>query len=193
MSAPRYLAILTGACLAAAGSGQANEFESALTSLATSEFQAWVKDPAVIEALRSQNAEHAALDQAQIDAMDQTWRAEIGSGNAPMIDALLSRPGSAWLRERKDALSGLVTEVFVTDNRGLNALQSDVTSDYWQGDEAKWTQTYGKPEGTIHLGEVELDESSQTYQSQVSLPVVDPATSEALGAVTFGVNLEMLQ
>jgi len=69
---------------------------------------------------------------------------------------------------------------------------SDVTSDYWQGDEAKWQMTYGEPAGTVHLGDVELDESTQTYQSQVSFPIFDPETGEGIGAVTVGVDLSAL-
>lgn len=170
----------------------ANEFEGPLRALAETELMAWVRDPAVLDAVRAQNAEHANVAQGDIDALDKQWRAEVGGTSAPMIDGVLSRAGSVWLRSRKDSAGGLITEVFVTDNHGLNVIQSDVTSDYWQGDEAKFTETFGKPDGTVHLGEVELDESTQTYQSQVSLPVNDPATGESLGAVTFGINLEML-
>ena len=38
--------------------------------------------------------------------------------------------------------------------------------------------------------EVELDESTQTYQAQLSFTLVDPATGAAIGAVTVGVNAE---
>jgi hypothetical protein len=42
----------------------------------------------------------------------------------------------------------------------MNVGQSDVRSDCWQGDEAKWQQTYLKGADAIHIGEVEFDESS---------------------------------
>ena len=77
------------------------------------------------------------------------------------------------------------------DAQGLNVAQSDVTSDYWQGDEAKWQETYNT--GNVHIGDVELDESTQTYQAQVSLPIFDPESNAVIGAATFGVNLELLQ
>ena len=70
------------------------------------------------------------------------------------------------------------------DMKGLNVGQSDVTSDYWQGDEAKWQKTYGVGPSAVLIDEVEFDDSSQTYQSQVSIAVV---------AVTVGVNVEMLE
>lgn len=169
------------------------EFEAHLRSLATSELAGWATDPAIVAAVRAQNAAHALLTQAQIESMDAAWRAEIGAADAPTIGALLSRPESSWLKERKAAAGGLITEVFVMDNRGLNVAQSDTTSDYWQGDEAKWQETFRAGPGATHVSDVELDESTQTYQSQVSLTIVDPASGAAIGAITFGIDLAVLQ
>ena len=78
------------------------------------------------------------------------------------------------------------------DNHGLNVAQSVETSDYWQGDEAKWQKTYGNGSGDIHISEVEFDESTGSYQSQVSMPIKDPATGELIGAITFGINVQSL-
>ena len=97
------------------------------------------------------------------------------------------------LADARDASEGLITEAFAMDHVGLNVAVSDPTSDYWQGDEAKWRQTYKVGADAIHISDVELDESTQTYQSQVSLPVVDPDGGAPIGAVTFGINVELLQ
>ena len=78
------------------------------------------------------------------------------------------------------------------DARGLNVAASGVTSDYWQGDEAKFRETFGKGPRAMHISEVEFDESSQTFQSQLSVPIVDPVTQEPLGAITVGLNAEQL-
>ena len=40
--------------------------------------------------------------------------------------------------------------------------------------------------------EVEFDESTQTFQGQVSVTIVDPASGEAIGAMTLGLNAEAL-
>jgi hypothetical protein len=170
-----------------------NEFEGSLRALAEADLSPWAADPAIVAAVRAQNAAHASLTQADIDAMDGTWRAEVGASAAPLIASVMEREESSWLRERKTAAAGLITEVFVMDNRGLNVAQSDVTSDYWQGDEPKWQETFGAGPGAMHLSEVELDESTQTYQSQVSLTVVDPESGAAIGAITFGIDLTLLQ
>ncbi|MEM8870329.1 MAG: PDC sensor domain-containing protein [Pseudomonadota bacterium] len=175
------------------GPASANEFEGSLRSLASNELVSLTTAAEVIEAVRAQNAKNGQLDAAAIDSLDAAWRAEVGASARPMIDEVLAQPGSEWLRTQADGLAGLVTEVFVTDQLGLNVIQSNVTSDYWQGDEDKWQQSFGKPDGTIHFGEVELDESTQTYQSQISMPINDPDSGAPLGAITVGINLELLQ
>ena len=86
----------------------------------------------------------------------------------------------------------MVTEIFVMDNKGLNVGQSDVTSDYWQGDEAKWQKTFLAGADAVFIDAVEFDESTQTFQSQLSLPVVDPQSGDVIGAVTIGVNVDTL-
>src|SRR3546814_10661759 len=78
------------------------------------------------------------------------------------------------------------------DDKGLNVGQSDVTSDYWQGDEAKWQKTYSVGPNAIFVDKVDQDESTQKFQTQVSMSVVDPASGKAIGAVTVGLDVEML-
>jgi len=78
------------------------------------------------------------------------------------------------------------------DFKGLNVGQSAVTSDYMQGDEAKWQKTYQAGADALFIDEVEFDDSTQSFQTQMSATVVDPATGEAIGAITIGVNVEKL-
>lgn len=162
------------------------------TDFAKSTVKQWISNDTVISAIKAQNAKHAGLSQSDIDNMDKDWRSQTDAGSKPMIDAVLSNALSKFLRQQKDSTQGLVTEVFVMDNRGLNVGQSDVTSDYWQGDEAKWQKTYSAGPDAIFVDEVEMDESTQTFQSQVSMSIVDPATGEVIGAITVGINVDAL-
>ena len=59
------------------------------------------------------------------------------------------------------------------DNQGANVAMTDKTSDYWQGDEAKFKKSYHNGKGTVFVDEVEFDDSSQAYLVQVSVPVKD--------------------
>jgi len=163
-----------------------------MTDYANSTVKQWISDDTVVQAVKAQNAKHAGLSQADIDNMDKDWRAQTGASSKPMIDAVLSNAVSQYLKQQQQAAGGLVTEIFVMDNRGLNVGQSDVTSDYWQGDEAKWQKTYQAGANGLFIDEVEMDESTQTFQSQLSMSIVDPATGEVIGAITVGVNIDAL-
>ncbi|MEM0988086.1 MAG: PDC sensor domain-containing protein [Pseudomonadota bacterium] len=180
------------AMITAAGAAAANEFEPALKALADDQIKAIVADPALIAAIRAQNEKHAGLDEGAIIEMDKAWRAEVGGSSTPTIDPVMSGAVADMLRAARDGGEGLFTEIFVMDSVGLNVAASDVTSDYWQGDEAKWQQTYQAGPGAVHISEVELDESTQTYQAQVSVSITDESGAP-IGAATFGVNVEYLQ
>lgn len=45
--------------------------------------------------------------------------------------------------------------------------------------------------GTLHFSEIEFDESSQTYQAQISVTLTD-GTGAVIGAMTEGVNADAL-
>lgn len=152
----------------------------------------WITNPAIIAAIIAQNAENASLTEAQVIELDKKWRAETKASSHPMIDGLLNSDVSKTLAGYRDSTTGMVTEIFVMDNKGLNVAQSDITSDYWQGDESKWQKTFLVGPDTIFVDEIETDESTQTLQSQMSMSIKDPATGETIGAITVGVNVEAL-
>tara|TARA_R110000787_G_scaffold20785_12_gene61752 strand:- start:716 stop:1306 length:591 start_codon:yes stop_codon:yes gene_type:complete len=176
----------TGAAMADA------EHAGAMKKVGTGKVLAWLNNPAVIDAVKAQNAKHASIDQAKIDALDKTWRAEVKSGGGPLSSATLANPLSGYLKTVKANGKGLYTEIFVMDNKGLNVGQSDMTSDYWQGDEAKWKKTYLVGKDAMDIGEIKTDKSTQALQSQLSMAITDPASGKVIGAVTVGVNVEML-
>ena len=153
---------------------------------------AWLNASVVIEAINEQNGRHAVLSQADIDRLDKQWRAETKTADRPLINDVLARPLSKHLKQVKADSQGLYSEIFVMDNKGLNVGQSDPTSDYWQGDEAKWKKTYLAGAGAVFIDEIEHDESAQTFQSQVSLSITDPRTNMVIGAVTIGMDVEKL-
>ncbi|KGF69700.1 hypothetical protein LL06_09175 [Hoeflea sp. BAL378] len=154
--------------------------------------ETWLTDPVVIAAIKEQNATTAGLDEAGIDKLDKEWRAQATATARPMVDEVLGRELSKFLMAKKDASQGMITEMFVMDAKGLNVGQSDVTSDYWQGDEAKWQKTFSAGPGTVFVDGVETDESTQALQSQASITITDPETGQAIGAITVGINLDML-
>lgn len=186
----RLVSTLVGLFLAAPV--LADEFTPALQSYMDSEISHWSNSPEIVAAIKAQNAANSGIDQARIDEMDKDWRANVGNASHALIAPVLENPVSDDLRARVEASGGAMTEVFVMDEHGLNVAASAVTSDMWQGDEAKFQDTFGKGAGSIHFSEVELDESTQRYQGQISVTVVDPDTGAPIGAITVGVDAESL-
>ena len=187
---PAICAIVLGASVVVAPA-KADE-AAAMQAFLESGSMAFLSDPVLVSAVTAQNATNAGLAQSDIDALDQAWRAEVGQAATPTIDAVLGSTASDFLRAQLDAAPGTFTEIFVMDAMGLNVATATVTSDYWQGDEEKFTETYPKGPGAAHFGGIELDVSTGTYQAQISQTLVDPTTGEAIGAVTVGVNAEAL-
>jgi hypothetical protein len=172
-------------------SAYANDYAEQLTALADSQLKEIAQSPDLVAAIEAQNKETGGYDQAKIDALDTQWRAEVDASSKPLIDGVLANAASAYLTKVQDESAGLFTEIFAMDAKGLNVGQSSVTSDYWQGDEGKWQNTFLVGADAVDIGDVEQDESTQTFQSQVSVPVVD-ASGAPIGAVTFGVNVDYL-
>jgi hypothetical protein len=151
----------------------------------------WIKDKILIEAVKAQNGAHANLTADDIKKLDTQWRGEIDKTDKPLINSVMNNALSKFLSEKKEGSGGLITEIFVMDNKGLNVGQSDVTSDYWQGDEAKWQKTYQAGKDAVFVDGVEKDESTQRLQSQISIPIVD-ADGTVIGAATIGVDVTLL-
>jgi len=189
---PRFLPFLPLAVLlAAAPALAADDFTPALQAYLASDIAPWAADPVLVAAINAQNAVTAGYDQARIDALDQEWQATVGTGGNALVAGVLTGPAADFLRARIAESGGTVTEAFVTDAKGLNVAASDPTSDYWQGDEDKFQKVFPAPDG-VFISDVELDESTQRYQGQISLTITDPATGAAIGTLTVGVDAESL-
>lgn len=175
-----------------AGLTHADDYDAVMADYARTHIMSWLSDSRIVNAVRTQNLRHAALSEEEINERDRQWRLQVGQADRPLVDPVLKSTAADFLRTRVAQSEGVITEVFVMDNRGLNVAASDATSDYWQGDEAKFIDTFGSGTQEVHISDIELDESTQTYQGQVSVAIADPETGELIGAVTVGLNAELL-
>jgi hypothetical protein len=169
-----------------------NEFAAPLTDFAKGQLRDLAENPVLIDAVRAQNAASSGYDQARIDALDKQWRDEVDATDKPLIDATLGTDASKFLAGEMEKSAGLITEIFATDAKGLDVAQASLTSDYWQGDEDKFTKSFGAGADAIFISDVEQDESTQTYQSQVSITITDPATGAPIGSITAGIDVGKL-
>jgi hypothetical protein len=151
----------------------------------------WSSSPVVLLTLEASNERYANLEQARIDALDKQWRAEREVEDQPLITAVLSSPLSSYLTRIQSDSQGLFSAIFVMDAVGLNAGQSAITSDFWQGDEAKWQQTFLVAPDAVFIDEVEINEDTGTEIRQLNMSIAQDG--RVVGAITVDVNITELR
>ncbi|WP_284736080.1 hypothetical protein [Dongia deserti] len=197
----RFSATVVILALSLSGHSLAQETASAPSSISadiiTPEFVASLRQqlqqPVTILSVTSSNKRHEGVQQAEIDQLDAAWKSEAKSDDQPLIAEILSSPLSSYLLYTQAKSAGLFTEIFIMDRFGLNVGQSSVTSDYWQGDEAKFLKTFAVGPDAVFIDEPEYHDETQTWRAQVNFTIVDPASKAAIGAATAEINLTELQ
>lgn len=166
--------------------GYAEEAPQTVKDLAKSSLAAYGSDPVIVAAVKEQNAQGKSLD--EIKATDKKWQATTG-----MDDFMKSKMSSPCGTHLAGILKSAkyFSEIFVMDNQGANVAMTSKTSDYWQGDEAKFQKSFAGGSGAVFIDEVKFDDSSQAYLVQVSVPVTDDG--KAIGAITFGINVDEMK
>ena len=172
-------------CLTVGPAAAAEKAPQKVVDLAGGELAALGTDPVIVAAVKAENAKGKSLD--AIKELDEKWK-----GTAGVVDymqALMDSECGKHLRGLQDG-KPYYAEIFVMDNQGANVCMTDKTSDYWQGDEAKFKDSFAGGKGAVHLSDVKFDDSTQAYLVQVSVPVKDG--EKVIGAITFGIDLDQM-
>jgi len=171
------LMVVTGSAVRAA-----EKAPQEVLDLVDSELASIASDPVLIAAVKTENAKGKSLE--EIQQHDELWRST--AGVADFMRELMESASGKRLREIQQS-QDYFAEIFVMDDKGATVAETNKTSDYWQGDEAKFTESI---KGSVHISDVEFDDSAQAYVVQVSLPVKDG--ERIIGAVTFGIDIDAL-
>lgn len=147
---------------------------------------AYCSDATLAKEVAVHNNKKISLD--KIKALDQEWKD--AEEELPIMLEVLENTTAKKLREIMKKHPEIV-EVFVMDNQGAVVGENDLTSDYWQGDEAKWQNSFAKGQGGVDVGKEELDKSSNQVLQQVSLPIIKDG--QVIGAVTWGLNVSKIK
>jgi len=143
-------------------------------------------NPLVIRAVEAQNNQQLPL--AEIKKRDESWVNKTGSSNA-LIRRITNNEVAKYLRRRVENNSA-IDEVFVTDNQGANVAAYPPTSDYWQGDEDKWSSSFNDGNGVVFIGPLEADESTNKTLVQISAPII--SDEETIGVLVLGVSVDYI-
>lgn len=157
-----------------------------LEKLVSAVFAKAASDAVIVAAVKAQNAKGVSLD--TIKQLDEKWMKTAGYDD--FMKSLMNNDCAKYLNQLAKNYP-YITEAFVMDAKGANVCMIDKTSDYWQGDEDKHQKSYAGGKGAVFIDKVKFDESTQSYAAQVSVPVIEGG--KAIGAVTFGVNVEAVK
>lgn len=139
----------------------------------------WANAGALGEAVAAQNRQHRTLE--GIKRIDAIWTA--GGDLGGLDRELLENTCAKALDSFMTATTGF-KESFVMDDLGALVCMTQRTSDYWQGDEAKWQRSFNEGRGALYVGEIAWDESADSMLVQISVPIM--SDGRAIGALTVG-------
>jgi sensor histidine kinase regulating citrate/malate metabolism len=147
-------------------------------------------NPSIVRAVEAQNSQQLAL--AEIKRRDDEWK-NVGDEPTALIREITGNKVARYF-ERRVENNVAIDEVFLTDNQGANVAAFPPTSDYWQGDEEKWTASYNNGNGVVFIGPLEFDDSTQKTQVQISAQISAPILSQnqTVGVLVLGVSVDYL-
>ncbi len=146
---------------------------------------AWGFVPEILEAVQERNANQVPTE--TIRAIDLDWI--YATRETSRMRSLMSNPCGEKLKEFVAGNSSY-REAMVMDDLGALVCMSSRTSDYWQGDEAKWTQAFKEGSGAVFIGEPAFDESVAAVVVQISVPILHE--KRAIGVITVGLDYKAL-
>lgn len=123
----------------------------------------------------------APLDAERVKRLDREWQA---AHKVPAdLASVMTNEASALLGDttRNDPI---YKEILLTDRSGRLVAASNVTTDYYQGDEAWWLDAFNDGEqGRVSMTDVEWDESAKTLALNIAVPVPDPSSERPAGVL----------
>ena len=189
----KKLMILAFAVLLAAGA-QSNALAGGhadkIKKFVNDSVRLWIGSDELIQAVHQQNLNHMGLTNLDISDLDLRWRAERRVGGGDLVASKMNNSLSTFLRGIKAAAGGVITEIFVMDNLGLNVGQTNGTGDYMQGDEAKWQKTFLVASDAVFIDDVEEEDGINISQTSLT---ISRGNGYRLGAVTIGINVDALK
>lgn len=174
--------ILLSACLSLGAQADSGEMLNSLVPV----LNKWGENPTLVAAVKEQNAKKISLD--AIQKRDKEWMAATGLDD--QMKALMKNAAANELNQL-EATKPYFFESILMDNQGANVAMTNKTSDYWQGDEDKFTNAYKGGTGGVEISKSKFDDSAKAYLVQISVPVTDGGA--VIGALCVGINLDELE
>jgi len=143
-------------------------------------------NPEIVKAVKEQNDKGVSLD--RIKELDKAW---IGAKEPTAFMKSIASNAAAKVLAKIEKSRPYLVEFILTDDQGANVAITGMTSDYWQGDEPKFTNAFANGKGNVYIARPQMDKSTRETISQVSVPVM--SDGKAIGTLTVGVRIDKLK
>ncbi|GAA5215677.1 hypothetical protein GCM10025776_13200 [Corallincola platygyrae] len=167
---------------------QLSEFEQTILADKFSDlFTTLTQDPHLLSAVKNSEQE-LHIGHLDVATLDQMW---LQSENEDLALRIINSKSSQRLRSLTSLSDELITEAIVSNQRGLGVGITRLTTDFWQGDEAKFINPSNAPE-QLHLSDIDYDSSTRSFLVHASKAMLDPESGEFIGSITLGINISAL-
>ncbi|MDY6797840.1 MAG: transporter substrate-binding domain-containing protein [Pseudomonadota bacterium] len=126
---------------------------------------------------------------AEILKADSLWQALATEEETELARQITQLPASDQLTRFVSRYQGLITEIMLTNDMGTVVAMSQLTSDYWQGDEPKFREMLNKEAGQPWISSIRYDRSTSQFQVIASYPVSYRNQPEAAGVLMIGLDI----
>ncbi|NRD71675.1 hypothetical protein HQQ94_00080 [Shewanella sp. VB17] len=140
----------------------------------------WLKTPEFNNLLIENNKNLLSVE--EIEQRDQNW---IQGKDVHLYEQLKSSLVSQIL-QAKIINSKVYVEAFVCDQQGVIVALYPKSSDYWQGDEAKFINSFNQGKGSIFIDKLSFDDSTNMYSVHVSIPIFHD--NKTIGILIVGIK-----
>lgn len=127
---------------------------------------------------------------------DAKWQALAPDKAPELANVILGLPGSRALHAWRLAHEDIVTEALLTNELGTLTATSQLTSDFWQGDEPKFNRVLANLKAgltgldAIYVSGIRYDASTSRFQVMVSAPVGPVVDDIPKGIIALGLDIE---
>lgn len=136
--------------------------------------QAKVQDKSILDAVRTANDRDRDITAEEVKALERKWR----SSGKELPNQLTDKECNESLKLFQRTFKGFA-QIFVTNSRGLKVCQTTKTTDYYQGGENWWKQTFRG--GKARYSYTKFDNSAGGFVIPIYLPVRDSASGDIIG------------
>ncbi|MCG8611774.1 MAG: hypothetical protein MI864_14700 [Pseudomonadales bacterium] len=151
---------------------------------AVEKIKALAENPLVVQSVNRQNQSNADLNKYDLFAMDAHWRDETSRLGKALRGTLQRKAVNQYLEQLVGQSEGSIKMITLMDQKGVSVAQSDLSEDFWQGDESRFIQAFFNGPDTLVIESNQMS-GAQSQPKSISVTITDPDSSEAIGVVTI--------